>query len=137
MKDYFLFWSSASLSHTLLHLLSPSKDLYSSFIISNWNSETFPLIFFLQSQGFVLLPSSLSISLIPLSSPQLSIQWVNYVIRITNLLHLPTFFQLHWPSFIILQDNPDIIVDLSSTPRSSLRQQIIIPLSLILMIPFL
>ena len=137
MKDYFLFLSSASLSHTLLHILSHPKDLYSSFIISNWNFGTFPLIFFLQSQGFFLLTSSLSISLIPLSSPQPSPQWVNYVIKISNYLHLPTFFQLHWPSFIILQDNPDITIDSLSTPRSSLRQQIIIPLSFIFMIPFL
>ena len=105
----------------------------SSFIISNLNFGTFPLILFLQSQGFFLLPFALSISLIPLPSPQPSPQWVNYVIKISNYLHLPTFFQLHWPSFIILQDNPDFTIDLLSTPRSSLRQQIIIPLSLILM----
>ena len=109
----------------------------SSFFLSNLNSEAFPLIFFLQSQGFFLLPSSLTISIIPLSSPQPSPQWVNYVIKITNYLHSPTFLQSHWPSFIILQDNPDITVDLTSTPWSSLRQQIIIPLSIILMIPFL
>ena len=137
MKDYFLFLSSASLSHTLLHLLSPPKDLDSSFIISNLNFGTFPSIPFLQSQGFFLLLSSLAITIIPLSSPQPSPQWVNYVIKISNYLHLPTFFQLHWPSFIILQDNPDITIDLLSTPRSSLRQQIIIPLAIILMIPFL
>ena len=133
MKDYFLFLSSASLSHTLLCLLSPPKDLYSFSFLSNWNFGTFPLIPFLQSQGFFLLPSSFSPSLIPHSSPQPSPQWVNYVIKIINLLHSPTFLQSHWPSFIILQDNPDITVDLLSTPRSSLRQQIIIPLSLILM----
>ena len=133
MKDYLLFLSSASLSHTLLHLLSPSKDLYSLSFLSNWNLEAFPLIPFLQSQGFFLLPSSFPSSLIPLPSPQPSPQWVNYVIRISNYLHLPTFFQLHWPSFIISQDNPDITVDLTSTPRSSLRQQIIIPPSIILM----
>ena len=133
MKDYFLFLSSASLSHTLLHLLSPPKDLYSSSILSNLNSETFLLIFFLLSQGFFLLPSFFSPSLIPLSSPQLFIQWVNYVIKITNLLHLPTFLQSHWPTFIILQDNPNITIDLASTPRPSLRQPIIIPLSIILM----
>ena len=137
MKDYFLFLSSASLSHTLLHLLPPLKDLYSSFIISNLNFGTFPLIFFLLSQGFFLLPSSLAITIIPLSSPQPSPQWVSYAIKIRNYLHSPTFFQLHWPSFIILQDNPDITIDSLSTPRSSLRQQIIIPLSIILMIPFL
>ena len=133
MKDYFLFLSSASLSHTLLHLLSPSKDLDSSSFLSNLNSETFPLILFLQSQGFFLLTSSFSPSLIPLSSPQSSPQWVNYVIKITNLLHLPTFLQSHYPSFIISQDNPDITVHPPSPPRSSLRQQIIIPPSIILM----
>ena len=133
MKDYFLLLSSASLSHTLLHLLSLPKDLYSSFIISNLNFGTFPLILFLQSQGFFCLPSSLVISIIPLSSPQSSPQWVNYVIKITNLLHLPTFLQSHWPTFIILQDNPNITVDSLSTLRSSLRQQIIIPPSIILM----
>ena len=133
MKDYFLLLFSASLSHTLLHLLSLPKDLYSSSFISNLNSETFPLIFFLLSQGFFLLPSSFSPSLIPLPSPQSSPQWVNYVIKITNLLHLPTFLQSHWPTFIILQDNPNITIDLPSTPWSSLRQPIIIPLSIILM----
>ena len=91
--SYFL--SSASLSHTLLHLLSPPKDLYSLSFLSNWNLEAFPLIPFLQSQGFFLLPSSFPSSLIPLSSPQLSIQWVNYAIKIRNYLHSPTFFQLH------------------------------------------
>ena len=105
MKDYFLFLSSASLNHSLLHLLSPPKDLYSSSFISNLNFGTFPLILFLQSQGFFLLPSSLVISIIPLSSPQPSPQWVNYVIIIKNLLHLPTFLQSHCPSFIISQDN--------------------------------
>ena len=133
MKDYFLLLFSASFSHTLLHLLSLPKDLYSSSFISNLNSETFPLIFFLLSQGFFLLPSSFSPSLIPLPSPQSSPQWVNYVIKITNLLHLPTFLQSHWPTFIILQDNPNITIDLPSTPWSSLRQPIIIPLSIILM----
>ena len=133
MKDYFLFLSSASLSHTLLHLLSPSKDLYSLSFLSNWNLEAFPLIPFLQSQGFFLLPSSFPSSLIPLPSPQSSPQWVNYVIRISNYLHLPTFLQSHYPSFIISQDNPNIIVHIPSTLQSSLRQQIIIPLSLILM----
>ena len=133
MKDYFLFLSSASLSHTLLHLLSPSKYLDSPSFLSNWNLETFPSIPFLQSQGFFLLLSFFSPSLIPLSSPQLFIQWVNYVIKITNYLHSPTFFQLHYPSFIISQDNPNITIDLPSTPRSSLRQQIIIPPSIILM----
>ena len=114
------------------------SDCFNSFsFLSNLNFGTFPLIFFLLSQGFFLLPSSLAITIIPLSSPQPSPQWVNYVIKISNYLHLPTFFQLHWPSFIISQDNPDITVDLTSTPRSSLRQQIIIPLSFILMIPFL
>ena len=114
------------------------SDCFNSFsFLSNLNFGTFPLIFFLLSQGFFLLPSSLSISLIPLSSPQSSPQWVNYVIRISNYLHLPTFLQSHYPSFIISQDNPDITVDLPSTPRSSLRQQIIIPPSIILMIPFL
>ena len=137
MKDYFLLLSSASLSHTLLHLLSLPKDLYSSSFLSNLNSETFLLIFFLLSQGFFLLPSSFLLSLIPLSSPQLFIQWVNYVIKITNYLHSPTFLQSHYPSFIISQDNPDITVDSPSTPRLSLRQQIIIPLSIIFMIPFL
>ena len=137
MKDYFLFLSSASLSHTLLHLLSPSKDLYSSFIISNWNFGTFPLILFLQSQGFFLLTSSLAISLIPPPSPQPSPQWVNYVIRIKIYLHSSTFLPSHYPSFIISQDNLDITIDLSSTPWSSLKQQIIIPLSFIFMIPFL
>ena len=133
MKDYFLFLSSASLNHTLLHLLPSPKDLYSLSFLSNWNLEAFPLIPFLQSQGFFLLPFSFPSSLIPLSSPQLSIQWVNYVIRISNYLHLPTFFQLHYPSFIISQDNPDITVHPPSPPRSSLRQQIIIPPSIILM----
>ena len=137
MKDYFLLLSSTSLSHTLLHLLSLPKDLYSSSFLSNLNSETFLLIFFLLSQGFFLLPSSFLLSLIPLSSPQLFIQWVNYVIKITNYLHSPTFLQSHYPSFIISQDNPDITVDSPSTPRLSLRQQIIIPLSIIFMIPFL
>ena len=133
MKDYFLFLSSASLSHTLLHILSPPKDLDSSFIISNWNFGTFPSIPFLQSQGFFLLLSSLAITIILLSSPQPSPQWVNYVIKIRNYLHSPTFLQSHYPSFIISQDNPDIIVHLTSTPWSSLRQQIIIPPSIILM----
>ena len=133
MKDYFLFLSSTSLSHTLLHLLPSPKDLYSLSFLSNWNLEAFPLIPFLQSQGFFLLPSSLAITIIPLSSPQPSPQWVNYVIRISNYLHSPTFLQSHYPSFIISQDNPDITIDLLSTPRSSLRQQIIIPLSIILM----
>ena len=133
MKDYFLFLSSASLNHTLLHLLSPPKDLYSPFFLSNWNLEAFPLIPFLQSQGFFLLPSSFPSSLIPLPSPQSSPQWVNYVIKISNYLHFPTFLQSHYPSFIISQDNPDITVHPPSPPRSSLRQQIIIPLSLILM----
>ena len=114
------------------------SDCFNSFsFLSNLNFGTFPLIFFLLSQGFFLLPSSFPSSLIPLSSPQPSPQWVNYVIKIRNYLHLPTFFQLHWPSFIILQDNPDITIDSLSTPWSSLRQQIIIPLSIILMIPFL
>ena len=114
------------------------SDCFNSFsFLSNLNFGTFPLIFFLLSQGFFLLPSSFPSSLIPLSSPQPSPQWVNYVIKISNYLHLPTFFQLHWPSFIILQDNPDITIDSPSTPRPSLRQQIIIPPSLILMIPFL
>ena len=110
------------------------SDCFNSFsFLSNLNFGTFPLIFFLLSQGFFLLPSSLAITIILLSSPQPSPQWVNYVIKIRNYLHSPTFFQLHWPSFIISQDNPDITIDLLSTPRSSLRQQIIIPLSLILM----
>ena len=114
------------------------SDCFNSFsFLSNLNFGTFPLIFFLLSQGFFLLPSSLAITIIPLSSPQPSPQWVNYVIKIRNYLHLPTFFQLHWPSFIISQDNPDIIVHLPSTPRPSLRQPIIILLSIILMIPFL
>ena len=105
MKDYFLFLSSTSLSHTLLHLLSSPKDLDSSFILSNLNFGTFLLIFFLLSQGFFLLPSSFLLSLIPLPSPQSSPQWVNYVIRIRNYLHSPTFLQSHYPSFIISQDN--------------------------------
>ena len=114
------------------------SDCFNSFsFLSNLNSEAFPLIFFLLSQGFFSLPSSLAITIIPLSSPQPSPQWVNYVIKIRNYLHLPTFFQLHWPSFIISQDNPDITIDSLSMPQSSLRQQIIIPLSIILMIPFL
>ena len=114
------------------------SDCFNSFsFLSNLNFGTFPLIFFLLSQGFFLLPSSLAITIIPLSSPQPSPQWVNYVIKITNYLHSPTFLQSHYPSFIILQDNPNIIIDLASTPRSSLRQPIIIPLSIILMIPFL
>ena len=110
------------------------SDCFNSFsFLSNLNFGTFPLIFFLLSQGFFCLPSSLVISIIPLSSPQLSTQWVNYVIKIRNLLHSPTFLQLHYPSFIISQDNPNIIVHLTSTPWSSLRQQIIIPPSIILM----
>ena len=114
------------------------SDCFNSFsFLSNLNFGTFPLIFFLLSQGFFLLPSSFPSSLIPLSSPQLSIQWVNYVIKIRNYLHSHTFLQSHYPSFIISQDNPDITIDLTSTPRSSLRQQIIIPPSIILMIPFL
>ena len=114
------------------------SDCFNSFsFLSNLNFGTFPLIFFLLSQGFFLLPSSLVISLIPPPSPQPSTQWVNYVIKITNYLHIPTFLQSHYPSFIILQDNPDITIDLASTPRSSLRRPIIIPLSFILMIPFL
>ena len=128
-----LVMPTSSPSSTPLYLHS----LQYPFLPIKFEQNSINLLEHFLTSTFISLPSSFLPSLIPLLSPQPSTQWVNYVIRITNFLHSPTFFQLHYPSFIISQDNPDIIVHLPSTPRLSLRQPIIIPLSFILMIPFL